>query len=234
MPLRCRARYSRLPLRVAAFRLSSREIVEAAGVLWINDSKATNVAAARVGMAAMTRPTILLLGGRHAGQPYVDLAEPVRKRCKAVLAYGELYTFAVAGDLSAAGRVEPARVRTPEGKLEGVCVTADGVVITSESRDVYFVPAGLTCSSCEMGARAERLKNLLPPKPGGALALLNRRPDMDVVFCGHTGLEGAVQLKDFKGGVLLGKTLKIRFWRVPASDVPAGYEAQTDWLFYWW
>jgi UDP-N-acetylmuramoylalanine--D-glutamate ligase len=64
-------------------------IVDAGGVLWVNDSKATNVAAARVGIAAMTRPTVLLLGGRHAGQPYVDLAEPIRKRCKAVLAYGE-------------------------------------------------------------------------------------------------------------------------------------------------
>ncbi|HEX7122092.1 MAG TPA: UDP-N-acetylmuramoyl-L-alanine--D-glutamate ligase, partial [Gemmatimonadaceae bacterium] len=32
------------------------------GVLWIDDSKATNVASARVGIAAMSRPTILLLG----------------------------------------------------------------------------------------------------------------------------------------------------------------------------
>jgi UDP-N-acetylmuramoylalanine--D-glutamate ligase len=37
----------------------------------------------------MTRPTVLLLGGRHAGEPYTDLAEPIRKRCKAVLAFGE-------------------------------------------------------------------------------------------------------------------------------------------------
>ena len=56
----------------------------------------------------------------------------------AVLTYGELYTFPVAGDVSAAGRVEPVRVRTPEGKLEGVCATADGVVVTSEGRDVYL------------------------------------------------------------------------------------------------
>lgn len=64
-------------------------VTEVGGVLWINDSKATNVAAAKVGIAAMTRPTVLLLGGRHAGEPYSDLAEPIRKRCKAVLAYGE-------------------------------------------------------------------------------------------------------------------------------------------------
>ncbi len=64
-------------------------VAETNGVLWINDSKATNVAAAKVGIAAMTRPTVLLLGGRHAGEPYTDLAEPIRRRCKTVLAYGE-------------------------------------------------------------------------------------------------------------------------------------------------
>jgi UDP-N-acetylmuramoylalanine--D-glutamate ligase len=64
-------------------------VADGGGVLWVNDSKATNVAAARVGISAMTRPTILLLGGRHAGEPYTDLAEPVRKRVRAVLAFGE-------------------------------------------------------------------------------------------------------------------------------------------------
>jgi UDP-N-acetylmuramoylalanine--D-glutamate ligase len=64
-------------------------VADSGGVLWVNDSKATNVAAARVGISAMTRPTILLLGGRHAGEPYTDLAEPMRKRVRAVLAFGE-------------------------------------------------------------------------------------------------------------------------------------------------
>jgi UDP-N-acetylmuramoylalanine--D-glutamate ligase len=64
-------------------------VADTNGVVWVNDSKATNVAAAKVGIAAMTRPTVLLLGGRHAGEPYHDLADPIRKRCKAVLAFGE-------------------------------------------------------------------------------------------------------------------------------------------------
>ena len=64
-------------------------VADTNGVLWVNDSKATNVAAAKVGISAMTRPTVLLLGGRHAGEPYTELAEPIRKRCKAVLAFGE-------------------------------------------------------------------------------------------------------------------------------------------------
>ena len=59
------------------------------GVLWINDSKATNVGSTLVAVQGMTRPTILLLGGRHKGEPYAALAEPLRRIGKIVLAYGE-------------------------------------------------------------------------------------------------------------------------------------------------
>ncbi|MDQ4080532.1 MAG: UDP-N-acetylmuramoyl-L-alanine--D-glutamate ligase, partial [Gemmatimonadota bacterium] len=62
---------------------------EANGVMWINDSKATNVSSTLVAIQGMTRPTILLLGGRHKGEPYRALAEPLRRRGKAVIAYGE-------------------------------------------------------------------------------------------------------------------------------------------------
>jgi UDP-N-acetylmuramoylalanine--D-glutamate ligase len=67
---------------------------EVDGVLWINDSKSTNVTSTEVAVAALDRPFVLLLGGRHKGEPYTRLAEPLRKgRCRAVVAYGE------AGDL---------------------------------------------------------------------------------------------------------------------------------------
>jgi UDP-N-acetylmuramoylalanine--D-glutamate ligase len=59
------------------------------GVLWINDSKATNVGSTLVAIEAMTRPVILLLGGRHKGEPYTALAEPLRRTGKQVIAYGE-------------------------------------------------------------------------------------------------------------------------------------------------
>ena len=59
------------------------------GVLWVNDSKATNIGAARVAIEAMNRPTILLLGGRHKGEPYSALIPVMQGRVKQVLAYGE-------------------------------------------------------------------------------------------------------------------------------------------------
>lgn len=62
---------------------------EVDGVLWINDSKATNLASTEVAVAALTRPFVLLLGGRHKGEPYTRLGPLLRGRCRAVIAYGE-------------------------------------------------------------------------------------------------------------------------------------------------
>jgi UDP-N-acetylmuramoylalanine--D-glutamate ligase len=62
---------------------------EYGGVVWINDSKATNVSSTLVAVQGMMRPTILLLGGRHKGEPYTSLADAIRKHVKRVIAYGE-------------------------------------------------------------------------------------------------------------------------------------------------
>jgi UDP-N-acetylmuramoylalanine--D-glutamate ligase len=62
---------------------------EVNGVLWINDSKATNIAATTVAVLAMERPYVLLLGGRHKGEPYTGLAPLLAKGCRLVIAYGE-------------------------------------------------------------------------------------------------------------------------------------------------
>jgi UDP-N-acetylmuramoylalanine--D-glutamate ligase len=62
---------------------------EVGGVLWINDSKATNIASTVVAVAAMTRPFVLLLGGRHKGEPYSRLGPLLQARCRRVIAFGE-------------------------------------------------------------------------------------------------------------------------------------------------
>lgn len=62
---------------------------EVNGVLWINDSKATNIASTEVALSALDRPYVLLLGGRHKGEPYTRLAPLLAPRCRAVVAYGE-------------------------------------------------------------------------------------------------------------------------------------------------
>ena len=68
------------------------------GVTWINDSKSTNVASTLVAMRGMRQPTVLLLGGRHKGEPYTALADELRRTGRAVIAYGESAPL-VEGDL---------------------------------------------------------------------------------------------------------------------------------------
>lgn len=87
------ARFRALPHRL-------EPVADRDGVLWLNDSKATNVASTQVAMAGMTRPTILLLGGRHKGETYRSLVPELQRTAKAVLAYGEAGSLIV-GDLEA-------------------------------------------------------------------------------------------------------------------------------------
>ena len=64
-------------------------VAEVDGVLWINDSKSTNVAATLMALRGMTRPTVLLLGGKHKGEPYSALEPEIARTVKKVIAYGE-------------------------------------------------------------------------------------------------------------------------------------------------
>ncbi|HMC55782.1 MAG TPA: UDP-N-acetylmuramoyl-L-alanine--D-glutamate ligase [Gemmatimonadaceae bacterium] len=64
-------------------------VLEKDGVLWINDSKSTNVASTQIALRGMTRPTVLLLGGKHKGEPYSTLAPELQRTVKTVIAYGE-------------------------------------------------------------------------------------------------------------------------------------------------
>jgi len=80
-------------------------IREVDGVLWINDSKSTNVTSTEVAVAALDRPFVLLLGGRHKGASYAPLIPLLRDRCRAVVAYGEAEPI-VTADLAGAVPVE--------------------------------------------------------------------------------------------------------------------------------
>ena len=132
-------------LRVAHALPHRLEIVgEVDGILWVNDSKATNVASARVGIAGMTRPTVLLLGGRHKGEPYAGLIAPIREHCKAVLAFGEAAEI-IQCDLSAEVPVQLVR-----GTFEDVVSRARDLAKPGDC--VLLSPA---CSSFDMFSNYE-------------------------------------------------------------------------------
>jgi UDP-N-acetylmuramoylalanine--D-glutamate ligase len=111
---------------------------EVDGVLWINDSKSTNITSTEVAVAALDRPFVLLLGGRHKGEPYTRLAGPLRDRCRAVVAYGEAGPLVIQ-DLGKSLRVVPA------GSFDEVLATARGLARPGDA--VLLSPA---CSSYDM------------------------------------------------------------------------------------
>jgi UDP-N-acetylmuramoylalanine--D-glutamate ligase len=114
-------------------------VATVSGVLWVNDSKATNVASARVALEGMDRPTVLLLGGRHKGESYRPLAEAAAGRVKAVIAYGEAVDRIVA-ELGGAVPVE--RV---DGPFTAVVERAAALAAPGDA--VLLAPA---CASFDM------------------------------------------------------------------------------------
>jgi UDP-N-acetylmuramoylalanine--D-glutamate ligase len=77
------------------------EVARSDGVLWVNDSKATNVASTLVGIDAFPAGAVhLILGGQGKGQDFSALRAPVERRCRAVYLIGEdapLIAAALAG-----------------------------------------------------------------------------------------------------------------------------------------
>jgi len=59
------------------------------GVIWINDSKATNVDAGLVALEAVDRPIVLIAGGRAKGGGFRDLLKGPVERIKAAILIGE-------------------------------------------------------------------------------------------------------------------------------------------------
>jgi 1-acyl-sn-glycerol-3-phosphate acyltransferase len=82
--------------------------------------------------------------------------------------------------------------------------------------------------------RARRLRAVLPIRPAGTTALIDARPDMDVVFLAHTGLEGANKLEDFVAGALYKQKVHMKFWRVAAHDIPKDPDERIAWLHEEW
>lgn len=134
----------------------------------------------------------------------------------------------------------------PAAEIEQICTLAEGmgrdeclVIFPEGTRFGAHKRARLIERLRQKGdalalERAERLRRVLPPRPGGPLALLERNPHLDVVFCAHVGYEGAADWGEIWRGELAHKPLTIRFWRVRASEIPREHAAADAWLYDQW
>lgn len=83
-------------------------------------------------------------------------------------------------------------------------------------------------------AKAEAMRNVLPPRPGGVLAVLENAPEADVVWVAHTGTDHLLSVTDVWDALPVEVDLKMRWWQVPAGSVPEGKEQRIAWLYDWW
>ena len=64
------------------------KVTTVGGVLYVNDSKATNVDACWYALESMKTPTILILGGKDKGNDYEPIKELVKKKCVGLVYLG--------------------------------------------------------------------------------------------------------------------------------------------------
>ena len=114
---------------------------------------------------------------------------------------------------------------------QGVLLYPEGTRFTERKKQIAL--KRLAKTHPELVPVADSFHHCLPPKPGGALTLLDAAPDADVLIVAHRGLEGLAEVTDLLSGEVVGKEVQVRIWRVPAEEIPAG-AARRPWLFDLW
>lgn len=76
-------------------------------------------------------------------------------------------------------------------------------------------------------------RNVLPPRPGGSLALVNAT-SADVLVMAHYGLEVFAGVADIWTGRLVGSTVSVGCWRIDRTSIPDEESEQIEWLHLVW
>jgi len=118
------------------------------------------------------------------------------------------------------------------GAGEGVLIYPEGTRFTPERRKRSL--DRLATRSPDLHARARALARVLPPKVGGASALLDAAPEADAVFVVHIGFEGLTRVVDLLDGSLVGRPIEVGVWRVKREAVPELPDKRIAWLFDEW
>lgn len=90
----------------------------------------------------------------------------------------------------------------------------------------------------ELGApqagAAARLRNVMPPRPGGIHAFFEAGPDAHVLIVGHVGFEALASIKRLWQVLPVRQPIRIRVWRHERSEVPEDEQGRLDWMYERW
>lgn len=118
------------------------------------------------------------------------------------------------------------------GPDEGVLIYPEGTRFTPERRERAL--ERMAERTPELLERGRRLHHVLPPRPGGPLALLEATPAPDVIIAAHSGLDGFSHIRNILDGGLVGSTVRVRFERHAHDSIPADRDARVQWLYDRW
>ena len=119
------------------------------------------------------------------------------------------------------------------GERDGVLIYPEGTRFSEQKRERVLRRLEERDDS-KLLDYAHTLQNVLVPRPGGTLALLDASPGADVVVCAHTGFEGAASLSEIWRGALLRRVIRIQFRRYRRADLPTGEADLHAWLHEEW
>lgn len=94
--------------------------------------------------------------------------------------------------------------------------------------------ARLATENPERAARLGTLRCVLPPRPGGVLALLDALPAADVVVIAHAGLDRFGSFRELARAVPLRDPIRVGAWRLGAHEIPSGDMERIRWLDEQW
>jgi 1-acyl-sn-glycerol-3-phosphate acyltransferase len=119
------------------------------------------------------------------------------------------------------------------GPRDGILIYPEGTRF-SKSKRQRVLERFHQKGDAKMLEYARSLEFVLPPRPGGALGLLEAVPEADVVVCAHTGFEGAATLADLWKGALVHREIRVQFRRIPRDEIPTERDARIAWLLEEW
>jgi 1-acyl-sn-glycerol-3-phosphate acyltransferase len=92
----------------------------------------------------------------------------------------------------------------------------------------------LTDTDPDRAKRLSGLRHVLPPRPGGVLALLDAIPHADVVVIAHAGLDRFATFAELARAVPLKDAIQVTAWRIPSAAIPTDAGDRVAWLDQQW
>lgn len=144
------------------------------------------------------------------------------------LIYGRTGSVFVPRDNGAEARALIGQMGLDADDHTAVVIFPEARLFRPDLRDRFL--ARTSDTDPERGRRLGRLRHVLPPRPGGVIALLDAMPDADVVVIAHAGLDAYPTFAELARAVPLQEPIRVTAWRTRAADIPTGGAERAAWL----